>query len=299
MTEPYEILATLYDAAGWGDFAERMADRVLALAAGHGLSEIRHVVDVACGTGISAARFARAGCSVTGVDRSPQMLARARERVAQAGLQGVTFIEADMRDFVPDEPADLVTCMYDSLNYLLEEADLAAAFRCAASTLRDGGLYIFDMNTILGLAEGWGSRDAIHHDTGDWFIVGRTRWDHETATDTLVFHGFIRQGDLWERFAETHVERGYPVAKIRALLEQAGLTVLAVYDAHAEEAAEPAGPKTARVLVVAQRVPLDRAPAPPQRRQPVAQPAREPGAGGPGPGPPAAAAPGAGDIEGV
>ena len=80
MTEPYQALATLYDVAGWGAFSERMADRVLALAAGHGLGEIRHVVDVACGTGIAAARFAAAGCRVLGVDRSPQMLAsRARD----------------------------------------------------------------------------------------------------------------------------------------------------------------------------------------------------------------------------
>ncbi|MFQ6102215.1 MAG: class I SAM-dependent DNA methyltransferase [Anaerolineae bacterium] len=144
MTEPYEILSTLYDVAGWGAFAERMAGRVLALAAEHGLSETRHIVDIACGTGIAVAKFAEVGYRVTGVDRSPQMLAQARKRVAETGLQGVRLVEADMRDFALGEPAELVTCMYDSLNYLLEEADLAAAFRCAAAVLRGGGLYIFD-----------------------------------------------------------------------------------------------------------------------------------------------------------
>jgi SAM-dependent methyltransferase len=229
-----------------------MADRVLALAAEHSLREIHHIVDVACGTGIAVAKFATAGYRVTGVDRSPQMLAQARKRVAQSGLQGITFVEADMRDFTLDQPADLATCMFDSLNYLLAEADLAAAFRCAAAALRDGGLYVFDINTIFGLEEGWGSRDLIRCDTDDWFIVSRTRWDHETLTNTLVFHGFIRRGEVWERFTETHVERGYPVAEIRALLEQVGLTVLAIYDAHAEDATDP-GPKTSRVLVVARR----------------------------------------------
>jgi SAM-dependent methyltransferase len=252
MPEPYEALAAVYDAAGWGTFAEWMTDRVLALAAEHGLSEIRHVVDVACGTGVAVARFAEAGYRVTGVDRSSHMLTQARRRVAQAELQGVTFIEADMRDFALDGLADLVTCMYDSLNYLLEAADLAAAFRCAAAALRDGGLYIFDMNTIFGLAERWGSRDTIHRDTGDWFIAGRARWDHERSTDTLVFHGFIRRGDVWERFTETHVERGYPVAQIRELLQQAGLTPLSVYDAQVDPVTEP-GPETTRVLVVARK----------------------------------------------
>jgi SAM-dependent methyltransferase len=252
MTEPYEHLATVYDVAGWGDFAERMAERVLALAAEHDLSQIHHIVDVACGTGIAAAQFAQAGYRVTGLDRAPQMLAQARQRVAEAGLQEVTFLEADMCDFTLDQPADLVTCMYDSLNYLLEETDLAAAFRCAAAALRPGGLYIFDMNTLFGLAEGWGSRVFIHGDSDDQFIVGHTCWDHETSINTLVFHGFIRRGEMWERFAETHAERGYPVAKICALLEQAGLTVLTLYDTQPEGAAEP-GPEMGRLLVVARR----------------------------------------------
>jgi SAM-dependent methyltransferase len=252
VTGPYEVLATLYDGAGWGDFAESMADRVLALAAEHGLSEIHHIVDVACGTGVAAAKFAAAGYRVTGVDRSPQMLAQARRRIAEAGLPGVALVEADMRDFALDEPADFVTCMYDSLNYLLEETDLLAAFRCAATALRSGGLYIFDMNTIFGLAEGWSSRDFIRCDNDDCFIVGRTCWNYERLTNTLTLYGFIRREEWWERFTETHVQRGYPVATMRALLEQAGLAVLTVCDPFAEGVAR-SEPEMGRVLIVAQK----------------------------------------------
>lgn len=250
MTEAYEKLATLYEAAGWGFFAEWMADRMLKLAEESGLSEIHHIVDVACGTGVAAAKFVGAGYRVTGVDRSTQMLAQARERAAREGLREATFIEADMRAFAIDEGADLVTCMYDSLNYLLTEPDLAAAFRCAAAALRPGGLYLFDMNTVYGLAKLWGRQDFIRWDSDDIFIVGRTRWDEEVLTSTLVFHGFIRRGDLWERFKEAHIQRGYPVRRIGTLLEQAGFTPLGVYDGDAGDLVEP-GPETGRVLFAA------------------------------------------------
>jgi SAM-dependent methyltransferase len=253
MAEPYEILSTLYDSAGWGTFAEDMVDRVLALAADHGLGRIDHIVDVACGTGVAAAKFAAAGYCVTGVDRSPQMLAQARQRIAEAGLTDVTLVEADMRDFALNEPADLVTCMYDSLNYLLEETDLLAAFRCAARALRSGGLYIFDMNTVFGLAEGWSSRDFIRWDSDDCFIVGRTCWNYECLTNTLTLHGFVRRGESWERFAESHVQRGYPVATLRALLERGGLAVLATCNPFAEGTAE-AGSDMGRVLIVAKKI---------------------------------------------
>jgi SAM-dependent methyltransferase len=252
VTQPYEMLSTLYDSAGWGAFAEGMSDRVLALAAEHGLDGIEHVVDVACGTGVAAAKFAAAGYRVTGVDRSPPMLAQARQRIAEKELERVTLVEADMRDFSLDEPADLVTCMYDSLNYLLEEADLLAAFRSAAEALHSGGLYIFDMNTIYGLAEGWGTRDFVRWDSDDCFIVGCTSWDYEALTNTVTFHGFVRQGDLWERFTEVHIQHGYPVATIQTLLERAGLSVLTIFDSRSGGTEEP-GPETCRILVVARK----------------------------------------------
>jgi SAM-dependent methyltransferase len=131
MTELYENLATLYDVAGWGDFAQGMAERVLALAADHGLSEIHHIVDVACGTGIAAAQFAQAGYRVTGVDRSPHMLAQARRRVAEAGLQPkVTFVEADMRDFAFDQARDglrIVGLAEDGARFYVRSQTAAAA----------------------------------------------------------------------------------------------------------------------------------------------------------------------------
>jgi SAM-dependent methyltransferase len=271
MTQPYQALSAIYDLAGWGYFAERMAGRMLRLAEAHNLREIEHVVDVACGTGIAVAAFAQAGYRVTGIDRSPHMLERARQRIDQVEAtkrhtQPITLIEADMRDFTlpdGDQPADLVTCMYDSLNYLLKQDDLVAAFRCAAQALRAGGLYIFDVNTLFGLAEEWNSNDFIQYDSEDLFIAGRTRWDHERAINTLTFHGFIREieGDIWKRFTEAHVQRGYPVDVLRALLQEAGLTPLDVYDA-----GRRSGPKageeerivredvqTGRVLIVARK----------------------------------------------
>ena len=252
MTEAYEKLASLYEAAGWGFFAEWMAGRMLDLAQQLGLSEIRHIVDVACGTGVAVAKFAEAGYRVTGVDRSTQMLAEARRRAAREGLREATFIEADMRDFAIDGQADMVTCMYDSLNYLLGESDLGAAFRCAAAALRSDGLYLFDVNTIYGLEKLWGRQDFIRWDSDDHFIVGRTRWHDQDLTSTLIFHGFIRRGELWERFQETHIQRAYPIKTIRALLAHAGLRTLGVYDGEAGNSVK-LGQESGRALFVARR----------------------------------------------
>src|SRR5690606_2963385 len=52
------------------------------------------VLDLGTGTGALAALFAEAGCHVTGVDFSEEMLARARERVPRATFWHVDLLDA-------------------------------------------------------------------------------------------------------------------------------------------------------------------------------------------------------------
>ena len=82
-----------------------------------GLAHGETVLDVACGTGLSLPLLRQAvgpDGRVLGVEMSPDMMSRARERVARAGWSNVTLLEAPM-----------------------EEADLAAKFdaRCFVERL--------------------------------------------------------------------------------------------------------------------------------------------------------------------
>ena len=65
------------------------------------------VVDLGCGDGaLTAALAARwPGALVEGVDRSPEMIARAEPRTIPGRLR---FVRADVRDWRPDAPVDVV-----------------------------------------------------------------------------------------------------------------------------------------------------------------------------------------------
>lgn len=56
------------------------------------------ILDVACGPGIIAAALAPRACEVVAFDLTPEMLAKARQRCAQAGLANVTFREGSATD---------------------------------------------------------------------------------------------------------------------------------------------------------------------------------------------------------
>jgi SAM-dependent methyltransferase len=88
------------------------------------------------------------------------MVAQAEAKLSGATLAGsARFILGDMRRAdrsLPPDAFDLVTCTYDSLNYMTSAADLLACFESAAYALAPGGLFIGDMNTRHFLEFEWG-----------------------------------------------------------------------------------------------------------------------------------------------
>ena len=103
---------------------------MLELAARHGWRG-QTLLDLACGTGKSFLPFLRRGFDVTGCDSSSAMLAEAARKAPEA-----TLVHADLRELTMLGRFDLVTCFDDSLNYLLDEDDLAAALRSVAAQPR-------------------------------------------------------------------------------------------------------------------------------------------------------------------
>jgi SAM-dependent methyltransferase len=248
----YERYASLYDSSGQIRFALLTAEYLRELLKRHPVAG-PHALDLACGTGTLAFLLAENGWHVIGIDSSATMLAQAQARLADAKLAGsVQLIQYDMRraaDVVPAAACHLVTCIYDSLNYLLTAADLAACFTAVAHALAPGGLFVGDMNTRHFLEHDWGTC-AIHEQPG-YIQVERSYFDPEQALSTMLLTGFVgNDADGYTRFDETHCERAYSPTVIDTLLQQAGLPVEAQYDSFTFAAP---GPQCQRIFWVARK----------------------------------------------
>lgn len=64
-----------------------------------------YLCELGCGTGEMTGRFCDAGYEVTGIDLSPDMLARAMEKKEED--QQILYLNQDMRDFSLHKPADV------------------------------------------------------------------------------------------------------------------------------------------------------------------------------------------------
>ncbi len=228
----YDRYAAFYDSSGQVRYALLIAPYINQLLHHH-VVNIRRALDIACGTGTLALLLADEGWDVIGLDLAEQMLYQARAKAANAIIAGrATFIQGDMRrlaDYVPPASQNLITCTYDSLNYMLTEADLAACFSGVAHALAPGGLFLTDMNTRYFLEYDWEACEIIEQ--SGYIQVSQSRFDATYATNTLTLTGFIGDdSNGYERFDEVHIERAYAEDDVRTLLSQANLHIEAVYD---------------------------------------------------------------------
>jgi SAM-dependent methyltransferase len=102
------------------------------------------LVELAVGNGRVAIPVAQAtGRPVIGIDTSPAMLAQARARAFDAGVE-LDLRGGDMRDLALDEPAALIYCPFRALLHLPTWADRRRTFERVAASLRPGGRFAWN-----------------------------------------------------------------------------------------------------------------------------------------------------------
>jgi SAM-dependent methyltransferase len=216
----YERLAPVYDRFTDSYDHDGWVQRLESLARSHGLRGTR-ALDVACGTGKSFAPLLRRGYDVWACDLSPAMVAHAR-RAGKLDPSRVTV--EDMRELPELGAFDLVTCLDDAVNYLLDARELAAAFASVARVLSPDGVYVFDTNTLSTYRDGFSSRATFERPLADAIWRGETSAPivpGALCTASIEIGG---SGAVLSR----HVQRHHPEATIRTALASAGLVCRAV-----------------------------------------------------------------------
>jgi SAM-dependent methyltransferase len=222
----YDALARVYDELTFDHDYDAWTQTLEDLAARHGLQG-RRLLDLACGTGKSFLPFVRRGFEVTACDISSGMLEQA-ERKAPGQVR---LLEADMRELPNLGEFDLVTCLDDAVNYLADEAELAAAFSAAARSLAPGGVFVFDVNT-LGIYRSLFATDNCSELDGCFFAL---RGEAEPTLPSgslapLTIEAFRREADgSWLRLTSRHNQRHHTDESIRHALAVAGLDCAAAH----------------------------------------------------------------------
>ena len=196
-------------------------------------SERDLVVDLGCGTGTFSEMLYEEGFDVIGIDSSEAMLEKAMEKREQSGSE-ILYLQQDMRELSLYSTVGTVVSVCDCINYILEEDLLLQVFSLVNNYLYPGGVFLFDFNTDYKYREIIGDT-VIAENREDCSFIWENYYDVEERINEYDLTMFLkREGDLFERVTETHLQRGYQPEEIQRLLEQAGFKVLLLRDADDE-----------------------------------------------------------------
>lgn len=205
-----------------------------AVAAGGG------VLEVGCGTGRILIPIARRGVSITGIDRSPAMLARCRRQVSSEPEEirrRVTLYEADMRDFDLSESFAAAIIPFRPFQHLIETGDQLSTLRAIHEHLDPGGRLIFDVfNPDLSrIASGptdetEDTAQTLLPDGRTFRRTGRVKAVHavdQTLEAELIY--YVTLNGVTERLVHAFTMRWFTRFEVEHLLGRAGFSLEAIY----------------------------------------------------------------------
>ena len=236
----YDSFAAFYDTVN-GEPTELIA--TLLGAFDRYRPDARDVLELGCGTGAVLAGLG-SGYSLTGIDLSSRMLERAQRRCPEARL-----LEADITRFELDETFDAVICVFDTLNHVTSLEGWEMVVSKVAQHLRDGGLFLFDLNTV-GRLRDLGDMAPWVYDFDGHTLVMDVNFSREPLAvwDIRIFEH--RSDDTYVLHRDTIAELGVDLETVRQMLS-AHFEILEVFD----EEGSPASDDSVRAIVVARRRP--------------------------------------------
>ncbi|MBD5134774.1 MAG: class I SAM-dependent methyltransferase [Lachnospiraceae bacterium] len=190
------------------------------------------VLELGCGTGSMTEILAGSGYDMIGVDISEEMLNIAIEKKDKSG-HDILYINQDMRELELYGTVEAVVSICDSMNYITEEEDLLKVFTLVNSYLDEGGIFIFDMNTVHKYEE-IGDSIIAENRYNSSFI-----WENMYDADEMINEYYLTiymedNNGKYDRFEEIHYQKAYTVEKVKELIEKSGMEFVTAMEAFTE-----------------------------------------------------------------
>lgn len=164
------------------------------------------VLDLACGTATLVTMLTLKGWEAEGLDLSESIIEIANEKRKINRLNFNLYVQ-DMTKFQTHKKYNMITCFFDSVNFLESIDKVKKMFDCAYKHLEDKGLFIIDIFSKTLLNEYDGSQIVEDYET---FKID---WKTKKISPTSLKHTIaIDDGD--ENFIETYKEYYYDTKEL-------------------------------------------------------------------------------------
>ncbi len=210
----------------------------------HGDGRVKRILDLGCGTGGHTALLAKRGYELVGLDGSPTMLAKAKEKMHKYWNRA-DFILSDFNDLCirGREDFDAALVLFNAFGYIRDTRKTLQFLSTVNRTLRHGGLLIIDTWNIVEIARKETATETMEFEREGYSgkqVANRT-FDIVTGMYEGKFELFIYEGKgdkkrMVDRFSEEHKLRCYSIPELSHYLEESGFSIAGVYEDYTFEA---------------------------------------------------------------
>lgn len=223
-----------------------ISKRILEIAKANNIN-MEDYLDLACGTGNVGVELFDKFKNIYMVDLSEDMLSEAQNKFLDK-KKPCRVVCQDMTELNLMHEFDLITCVLDSTNYILEDEGIESYFKGVRQHLKDEGIFIFDINSYYKLKEILGNNTYVYNEE-DIFYSWENYFEDNIVSMFLSF--FIKKGNLYERFDEEHEERAYKQEEIENLLKISGFKIINKYNGYSSEDVTD---KSERIVYVTKKI---------------------------------------------
>lgn len=227
----YKMMAKVYDDLIYEDVNyENIAKYALSKCESYNISRDMYL-DLACGTGNVGVYVGKSFKENYFVDLSQEMLIEADKKLREHRVRGKIVCQ-DMCELELNRKFDLITCVLDSTNYILDEESVENYLRGVYNHLKEDGLFIFDINSYYKISQVLGN-NVYTYDSEELFYAWENIFEDEIVEMNLNF--FVKDGEKYERFTEVHEERAYREEEIESILKAIGFKILEKHKGYTED----------------------------------------------------------------
>lgn len=241
--DAYTDFAAVYDKfmeeTPYDEWCEVIVDKLKENGVDGGLA-----CDLGCGTGEMTRRLRDKGFDMIGIDFSEEMLMQAKSKET---TEEILYLCQDMREFELYGTVKAIVSVCDCVNYILEESELLLVFKLVNNYLDPGGIFIFDFNTKHKYKDIIGEC-TIAENREDESFIWENFYSEEDDINEYDITFFVREGELFKRFTETHLQRGYTLEEMKKLIVKSGLNLVECFDADTKN---PPDSNSERIVIIA------------------------------------------------
>jgi SAM-dependent methyltransferase len=184
------------------------------------------LLELGCGTGNYAKEFSEAGFTVTGIEKSEQMVDVARSKE----ISNFFPIVDDITTFNLNRKFDAAVSLFHVISYLTENESVLSCFKRVAEHLNKDGFFIFDVwyTPAVYVQQPETRIKRLNTDSYEIIRIGEPEIFYELNVVEVNYTLIIKDksSSQYDVLKEKHILRHYSTPEIKLLAQLSGFTVV-------------------------------------------------------------------------